>query len=159
MNMCLRQDFGRDSRLAPGGVVDAFPLAILSGHIDKSSLERGKVVLTVVAAVREALLDVPALLDQVDALEGIGFVDAIPQAVEPLLQRLEAHLPPAPRLVLLQCYEVATHRMALATSCRKRVLVLGCEGRLCSSLTWGHRDSFAESRRLCKTGTKEATST
>ena len=67
----LLQHGGVDADLPPRGVGDALPGAVALATFDEVGLEGGRSILSLIAV--ELALEVHALLDQLEALERIGF--------------------------------------------------------------------------------------
>lgn len=152
MNTGLLEDVSRDPGLAPSGVIDPLALAIFRCDLDEGFFESGQVVFDLFTAASEATLQIAPFLDQVDPLQGVGVGDTSLDFGEPLQQRFDAHLASTLRLVLLESDEVATHRVALTTTCGKRVLVLVRQGRLCCSLPGRHSPIVTLKPMVCKSG-------
>ncbi|MHB8456450.1 MAG: hypothetical protein ACYDBS_01975 [Acidimicrobiales bacterium] len=152
MDTSSLQHVGRYSGLTPGGVVDAFALAILGSYLDKCLFKSRQVVLEFIAPVAKALLEIAPLLDQVHSLQGISICNSSLDFFKALLQRLSAYLTTTTGLVLFEGYEVTAYGMALTTASSERVLVLARQGRLGCPFTGGHRDIVFFSDRKSKSG-------
>lgn len=153
MNTRALKHLGGDTCFPPRRVIDALALAVLGGDLHESVFERLHVVLDLVTPAAETLLQVPPLLDEVDALQRVGFGDARLDVGKTLLEGLGGDLATTARPVPFQRHEVAPYCVSLTATCRERILVLRRQRSFCCSFPGRHRAIVHDcvcQRKLCR---------
>ena len=143
MDSCLLKDLGRDTRLAPGRVVDPLTPSVIGGNRDEGLLELGQVVLGLAARSLDTPLEIASLLDQMHALECVGGGELGLELIEACFQGVGARRAPSARLGPLQSDKIPADCISLAATFGKRVFVGRGKTRLGWLLSWWHTTSIA----------------
>ena len=130
---------------APGRVVDALALAVLRGGLYERALERGNVLAPVVRG--KTSLDALPLLNEVQALQGVGVAQTVLDIGELARQGLAARATPATGPAAFESFEIATNGKALSTAGGKCRLVLDSHNGALPG--WSHENTMAEIHAAC----------
>ena len=137
------QHVGRHTDLTPCLVLDPFAVAVFGRDDDEGLLESFDVDLVGVLGGGEAPIEVPTLLNEMGPLERVSGSDLAVDLVASRHEGLGAHLTTAAGPVLFERHEITAHRIPLAATLSKGVLVLVAESGLALGLSfpWRHTTS------------------